>query len=184
MRFFQLRKSAGITKNFLADFGISRFPVDFTTLGNFAALSSNVVVSGFHRSNPHRSFSVAGPAPLQILLFRRSCFVDDPSPLSDTSPSSDASPSQSEFSAVQHHSVYRLVFLVLRAFSSTVMSSISSPHSFSQRFGILSFDCEGNERYYSNLNLHVLVVNLKFGIDADLFSFLAGNSAGKFPGDS
>ena len=45
------------------------------------------------------------------------------------------------------------------------MSSISSPHSFSQRFGILSFDCEGNERYYSNLNLHVLVVNLKFGID-------------------
>ncbi|WJX65182.1 hypothetical protein P8452_49868 [Trifolium repens] len=106
------------------------------------ALSSNVVVSGFHRSNPHRSFSVAGPAPLQILLCRRSCFVDDPSPLSDPSPSSDASPSQSEFSAVQHRSLYRLAFLVLRAFSSTVMSSISSPHSFSQRFGILSFDCE------------------------------------------
>ncbi|WJX28240.1 hypothetical protein P8452_16985 [Trifolium repens] len=107
-----------------------------------AALSSNVVVSRFHRSNPHRSFSVAGPAPLQILLCRRSCFVDDPSPLSDPSPSSDASPSQSEFSAVQHRSVYRLAFLVLRAFSSTVMSSISSPHSFSQRFGILSFDCK------------------------------------------
>ncbi|KAK2373554.1 putative disease resistance protein [Trifolium repens] len=105
-------------------------------------LSSNVVVSRFHRSNPHRSFSVAGPAPLQILLCRRSCFVDDPSPLSDPSPSSDASPSQSEFSAVQHRSVYRLAFLVLRAFSSTVMSSISSPHSFSQRFGILSFDCK------------------------------------------
>ncbi|KAK2395441.1 hypothetical protein QL285_057179 [Trifolium repens] len=101
----------------------------------------------------------------QILLCRRSCFVDDPSPLSDPSPSSDASPSQSEFSAVQHRSVYRLAFLVLRAFSSTVMSSISSPHLFSQRFGILSFDCKGNERYYSNLNLHVLVVNLKFGID-------------------
>ncbi|KAK2444927.1 putative disease resistance protein [Trifolium repens] len=121
---------------------VFHFPADFTTLGNSAALSSNVVVSGFHRSNPHRSFSVAGPAPLQILLCRRSCFVDDPSPLSDPSPSSDASPSQSEFSVVQHRSLYRLAFLVLRAFSSTVMSSISSPHSFSQRFGILSFDCE------------------------------------------
>ncbi|GAU50104.1 hypothetical protein TSUD_374530 [Trifolium subterraneum] len=70
--------------------------------------------------------------------------------MSDLSPSSDPSPSQSEFSAVQHHSVYRSAFIVLRAFSSTVMSSISSSNSFSQSFGVLSFYCEGNELYHSN----------------------------------